>query len=72
MKLKLIQEIAKDTGLPEEVHVYHSLYRIEDSPGKILGHSSWVYKVVCRSNGKYYTMVRIEGKFICYSATQKY
>lgn len=55
-----------------EVHVYHSLYRIEDSPGKILGHSSWVYKVVCRSNGKYYTMVRIEGKFICYSATQKY
>ncbi|CEP17331.1 hypothetical protein [Parasitella parasitica] len=52
---------AKDTGLPEEVHVYHSLYRIEETPGKVLGHSSWMYKAVCRSNGKPYTMVRIEG-----------
>ncbi|KAL7316596.1 PAB-dependent poly(A)-specific ribonuclease subunit 3 [Mucor circinelloides] len=52
---------AKETGLPEEVHVYHSLYRMEDNPGKVLGHSSWVYKAICRTNGKYYTMVRIEG-----------
>ncbi|KAK4515274.1 uncharacterized protein ATC70_002884 [Mucor velutinosus] len=52
---------AKETGLPEEVHVYHSLYRMEDKPGKVLGHASWVYRAVCRTNGKYYTMVRIEG-----------
>ncbi|KAI8644265.1 hypothetical protein BD408DRAFT_441906 [Parasitella parasitica] len=52
---------AKDTGLPEEVHVYHSLHRIEEKPGKVLGHSSWMYKAVCRTNGKPYTMVRIEG-----------
>lgn len=51
----------KETGLPEEVHVYHSLYRMEDKPGKVLDHSSWVYKAMCRTNGKYYTMVRIEG-----------
>jgi PAB-dependent poly(A)-specific ribonuclease subunit 3 len=72
MKLKLIQDVAKDTGLPEEVHVYHSLYKIEDSPGKILGHSSWVYKAVCRSNGKHYIMVRIEGKSIRLFSTTKY
>ncbi|CAO3654961.1 unnamed protein product [Mucor fragilis] len=52
---------ASETGLPEQVHVYHSLCRMEDNPGKVLGHSSWVYKAVCRNNGKYYTMVRIEG-----------
>ncbi|GAN02516.1 poly(A)-specific ribonuclease [Mucor ambiguus] len=52
---------AKETGLPEQVHVYHSLYRMEDKPGKVLGHPSWVYKAMCRTNGKYYTMVRIEG-----------
>lgn len=57
-------ETAKEAGLPEEVHVYHSLYRMEDKPGKVLGHSSWVYKAVCRTNGKYYTMVRIEGTTI--------
>ncbi|KAL9560211.1 hypothetical protein MBANPS3_000063 [Mucor bainieri] len=54
-------ETAKETGLPEQVHVYHSLYRMEEKPGKILGHASWVYKAMCRTNGKYYTMVRIEG-----------
>jgi PAB-dependent poly(A)-specific ribonuclease subunit 3 len=53
--------IAKETGLPENVHVYHSLYPLEEKPGKILGHSSWTYKAVCRTTGKHYTMVRVEG-----------
>ncbi|KAI7890942.1 uncharacterized protein EV154DRAFT_510062 [Mucor mucedo] len=52
---------AKEMGLPEEVHVYHSLYPLEDKPGKILGHSSWIYKAVCRTTGKHYTMIRVEG-----------
>ncbi|OAD08015.1 hypothetical protein MUCCIDRAFT_134844, partial [Mucor lusitanicus CBS 277.49] len=56
-----IAAAASATGLPEQVHVYHSLYPMEDKPGKVLGHSSWVYKAMCRTNGKYYTMVRIEG-----------
>jgi uncharacterized membrane protein len=60
-------QIAREMGLPEEVHVYHSLYPLEDKPGKILGHSSWIYKAVCRKTGKHYTMIRIEGTllYIC-------
>ncbi|GAA5812655.1 hypothetical protein MFLAVUS_006112 [Mucor flavus] len=54
-------DIARERGLPEQVHVYHSLYPLEEKPGKILGHSSWVYKAICRTSGKHYTMVRVEG-----------
>lgn len=61
MNIKLTFWLAKDAGLPEEVHVYHSLYRLENNPGQIMGHASWIYKAVCRTNGKYYAMVRIEG-----------
>lgn len=55
-------DIARERGLPVQVHVYHSLYPLEDTPGNILGHASWVYKAICKTTGKHYTMVRIEGK----------
>ncbi|KAG1451275.1 hypothetical protein G6F56_008127 [Rhizopus delemar] len=35
-----------ETGLPEEVHVYHSLCPLEDKPGQFFGHPSWIYKVI--------------------------
>ncbi|KAI8087842.1 kinase-like domain-containing protein [Gilbertella persicaria] len=57
----LMTAVGKETGLPEEVHVYHSLYPLEDKPGHLLGHASWVYKAICKTNGKYYTLIRIEG-----------
>lgn len=64
-------DIARERGLPEQVHVYHSLYPLEEKPGKILGHSSWVYKAICRTSGKHYTMVRVEGTYI-YTYIYKY
>lgn len=57
-------DIARERGLPEQVHVYHSLYPLEEKPGKILGHLSWVYKAICRTSGKHYTMIRVEGTYI--------
>ncbi|RCH81232.1 PAB-dependent poly(A)-specific ribonuclease subunit 3, partial [Rhizopus azygosporus] len=51
----------KESGLPDEVHVYHSLYPLEEKAGKFFGHPSWLYKAICRTNGKPYVMVRIEG-----------
>ncbi|KAI7904141.1 uncharacterized protein BX663DRAFT_504092 [Cokeromyces recurvatus] len=50
-----------DLKVPDEVDVYHSLYPLDDKPGNILGHSSWLYKCTCRTDGKQYTMIRIEG-----------
>ncbi|CAO3699148.1 unnamed protein product [Rhizopus microsporus] len=52
---------ARESGLPDEVHVYHSLYPLEEKAGKFFGHPSWLYKAICRTNGKPYVMVRIEG-----------
>lgn len=51
-----------ETGLPEEVHVYHSLCPLEDKPGQFFGHPSWIYKVISKNNGNYCIMIRIEGK----------
>lgn len=45
------------------MHVYHSLYLLEDKPGKTLGHPSWVYKAISRVTGKNYTLIRVEGKW---------
>lgn len=64
----IIAKSAKESGLPEEVHVYHSLYLLDDKPGKILGHSSWVYKAISRTTGKNYTLIRIEGRVIMQKA----
>ncbi|KAI9483762.1 MAG: hypothetical protein EXX96DRAFT_606721 [Benjaminiella poitrasii] len=47
--------------VPDEVDVYHSLYPLDDKPGNILENSSWLYKCTCRTDGKQYTMIRIEG-----------
>ncbi|KAI9351675.1 kinase-like domain-containing protein [Pilaira anomala] len=60
-EISILTVSAKERGLPDQVHVYHSLYPLEDTPGNILGHASWVYKAVCKTTGKHYTMVRIEG-----------
>ncbi|KAL1927009.1 hypothetical protein VTP01DRAFT_5339 [Rhizomucor pusillus] len=55
---------ARELGLPEEVHVYHSLYPLDEpmgQPGQFFGHPSWVYKAVSSVDGKTYTLLRIEG-----------
>ncbi|KAI8990298.1 hypothetical protein BDB01DRAFT_756459 [Pilobolus umbonatus] len=57
----ILSSSVKSVGLPEEVHVYHSLYLVDEKPTDILGHSAWSYRAVSRLDGKQYTMVRIEG-----------
>ncbi|KAI7862598.1 hypothetical protein BDF14DRAFT_1885920 [Spinellus fusiger] len=57
----LVAAPGKELGLPLEVHVYHSLYPLEDTSDSFLGHTSWTYKATSRVNGKIYSLVRIEG-----------
>ncbi|CAB4385205.1 unnamed protein product [Rhizophagus irregularis] len=55
---------AKDFNLPEELHVYHSLYPLDqrqEKSIKIFGYPSWVYKSVCSVDGRVYCLRRIEG-----------
>ncbi|CAG8482290.1 13344_t:CDS:10 [Funneliformis caledonium] len=60
--LKIVN--AKDFNLPEELHVYHSLYPLDqrqEKSIKIFGYPSWVYKSVCLVDGRVYCLRRIEG-----------
>ncbi|KAI9274658.1 hypothetical protein BDA99DRAFT_498161 [Phascolomyces articulosus] len=60
----LLSAPARDLGLPQEVHVYHSLYQLEEHNSQsspFFGHSSRVYKAVSSVDGCTYTLVRIEG-----------
>ncbi|CAG8558510.1 17127_t:CDS:10 [Acaulospora morrowiae] len=55
---------AKDFNLPEELHVYHSLYPLDtrqEKSVKIFGYPSWVYKSICSVDGRVYSLRRIEG-----------
>ncbi|CAG8536238.1 2113_t:CDS:10 [Paraglomus brasilianum] len=55
---------AQDYNLPEEIHVYHSLYPLEslsESLGKVFGYPTSVYKSVCTVDGRVYCLRRIEG-----------
>ncbi|KAI9277424.1 hypothetical protein BY458DRAFT_545783 [Sporodiniella umbellata] len=54
-------DISIDTGLPEEVHVYHSLCSLEEKPGQFFGHPCWIYKAISRNTGNCCIMVRVEG-----------
>ncbi|KAI8988053.1 hypothetical protein BDF20DRAFT_853589 [Mycotypha africana] len=60
-EISLHNKRAKNLKLPEEVHVYHSLCPLEEKPGKLLGHASWVYRATSKVDGKLYTLIRIEG-----------
>jgi PAB-dependent poly(A)-specific ribonuclease subunit 3 len=57
--------IARDLGLPMEVHVYHSLYPLdtpsEKKSSSFYGHPSSVYRATCAVDGRSYALVRIEG-----------
>ncbi|KAF0440403.1 pab-dependent polya-specific ribonuclease subunit pan3 [Gigaspora margarita] len=55
---------AKDFNLPEELHVYHSLYPLDLRQGKsvkIFGYPSFTYKSICNVDGRVYCLRRIEG-----------
>lgn len=64
----LIPPLARESGLPLEVHVYHSLYPLEPPPPQqqgegthYYGHPSTVYKATCSVDGRNYALIRIEG-----------
>ncbi|CDH57810.1 poly-specific ribonuclease [Lichtheimia corymbifera JMRC:FSU:9682] len=64
----LMSAPAHDLGLPQEVHVYHSLYPLQHSqmamPGEVssfFGHPTSVYKAVSGADGRTYVLYRIEG-----------
>ncbi|KAI8621102.1 hypothetical protein BC830DRAFT_1095808 [Chytriomyces sp. MP71] len=51
-------------NLPAEVHIYHSLYPLDDKPdrhSKVFGLPTSVYKAVSSMDGKPYVLRRIEG-----------
>lgn len=60
-----IYKIARELGLPLEVHVYHSLYPLDSSDTKstkhYYGHPTSVYKATCSVDGRTYALIRIEG-----------
>ncbi|CAG8725960.1 3621_t:CDS:2, partial [Scutellospora calospora] len=56
--------LSKDFNLPEELHVYHSLYPLDlrqDKSVKIFGYPSFTYKSICNVDGRVYCLRRIEG-----------
>lgn len=63
----LTPPLARESGLPLEVHVYHSLYPLEPPPQQqgegthFYGHPSIVYKATCSVDGRTYALIRIEG-----------
>ncbi|CAG8488906.1 7888_t:CDS:10 [Diversispora eburnea] len=55
---------AKDLNLPEEIHVYHSLYPLDfrqEKSIKNFGYPSWAYKSICSVDGRVYSLRRIGG-----------
>lgn len=61
---QLMTAPARETGLPLEVHVYHSLYPLDSHPqdgNYFYGHPSSVYKATCSVDGRTYALIRIEG-----------
>ncbi|KAJ3092231.1 PAB-dependent poly(A)-specific ribonuclease subunit 3 [Quaeritorhiza haematococci] len=50
--------------LPQELHIYHSLYPLDDhkeKSTKVFGYPTWVYKVTSSVDGKPYILRRVEG-----------
>ncbi|KAI9317774.1 hypothetical protein BX666DRAFT_1940653 [Dichotomocladium elegans] len=65
-EIALMSAPARELGLPQEVHVYHSLYPLEDQtqpPHKSIffDHPTSVYKAVSSVDGRTYVLYRIEG-----------
>ncbi|KAG1213174.1 hypothetical protein G6F68_005409 [Rhizopus microsporus] len=53
---------SNDQSLPTEVHVYHSLYPLEQEKlGNYNGYPATVYKATCSIDRRSYALVRIEG-----------
>lgn len=53
---------SSDQSLPTEVHVYHSLYPLEQEKlGNYNGYPATVYKATCSIDRRSYALVRIEG-----------
>ncbi|KAI9245436.1 hypothetical protein BY458DRAFT_528842 [Sporodiniella umbellata] len=51
-----------DQSLPSEVHVYHSLYPLEqEALGNYIGFPATVYKAICKLDRRSYALIRIEG-----------
>ncbi|ORY52958.1 hypothetical protein BCR33DRAFT_693378 [Rhizoclosmatium globosum] len=51
-------------SLPSEIHIYHSLYPLDDKPdrhSKVFGFPTSVYKAISSMDGKPYVLRRIEG-----------
>jgi hypothetical protein len=56
---------APDLNLPQELHVYHSLYPLDfqqEKSTQVFGHPTSVYKAMCTLDGRPYVLRRIEGK----------
>ncbi|KAI8052246.1 hypothetical protein BDF22DRAFT_687290 [Syncephalis plumigaleata] len=54
----------RDPELPPEVHVYHTLYPLDDRHirlSQVVGHTTHVYKAVSRMDGRSYLLRRVEG-----------
>ncbi|GAB5590090.1 PAB-dependent poly(A)-specific ribonuclease subunit 3 [Umbelopsis nana] len=55
---------APDLNLPQELHVYHSLYPLDyqqEKSTQVFGHPTSVYKAMCTLDGRTYALRRIEG-----------
>ncbi|KAI9279488.1 kinase-like domain-containing protein [Umbelopsis sp. AD052] len=55
---------APDLNLPQELHVYHSLYPLDfqqEKSSQLFGHTTSVYKAMCTLDGRTYALRRIEG-----------
>ncbi|KAL1919136.1 uncharacterized protein VTP21DRAFT_2518 [Calcarisporiella thermophila] len=53
-----------DFNLPTEIHVYHSLYPLDEQPDtapKLFGYPTSVYKATCKLDNRCYALRRIEG-----------
>ncbi|KAI9593461.1 hypothetical protein BDF19DRAFT_424368 [Syncephalis fuscata] len=54
----------RDPDLPSEIHVYHTLFPLDDRHirlSQVVGYSTHVYKAVSRMDGRSYLLRRIEG-----------
>jgi hypothetical protein len=53
----------RDPDLPPEVHVYHTLYSLDDQCirlNQMVGHTTHAYKAISRMDGRSYLLRRVE------------
>jgi hypothetical protein len=59
-------------NLPQELHVYHSLYPLDfqqEKSSQLFGHPTSVYKAMCTLDGRTYALRRIEGMGVIFKKT---